>query len=125
MTIHSHRDIRRNRSGRSRYRGILLADLMTGILIMALLATVLMVSLTLRSKSARKLEIQRAAMQQAERALVSLQDGQRPQAQDERLSIQRTGKLVGRMEWVEISVKQDGRTASLAGLAPTTRRAQP
>lgn len=124
MTIHSHRDIRRNRSGRSRYRGILLADLMTGILIMALLATVLLVSLTLRSKSARKLEIQRAAMQQAERALVSLQDGQLPQAQDERLSIQRTGKLVGRMEWVEISVKQDGRTALLAGLAPTTRRAQ-
>lgn len=111
---------------RARRTGFLLADVIVGMFILALLTTVLLVSLNLRSKSMRKLESQRAALEQAERVLAGLQSGGVPsELQGSQLAVRRTGKRVGTMEWVEVSISREGRTAAITGLAPTTRGTQP
>ena len=108
-----------------RGRGFLLADLMVGIFILSLLATVLLMSLNLRINGAGKLESQRNATEAAQRVLSNLQNG-RPigEADFIRLTLRRSGQKIGSSEWVEVTISLDGRHATLSGLAPTTQEGQ-
>ena len=103
-------------------RGFMLMDLLIGMLLMAALTTVLMVSLHGRTRTAREMAGQRAAMQQAIAVLGALQSGNAPRAtqSSEDMKVTRDTARVGSMQWVQVTVRQDGRAASLWGLAPAT-----
>lgn len=113
--------ITRSRHERS---GFLLADVLLGLILLATLATVLALSLNMRSRSAIRLAHQRAALQTAQQVLAALgSDGQAP-AVDPGMTVQisRSGTRSGDFEWVEVTVVHEGRRAALVGLArPTTQ----
>jgi hypothetical protein len=106
-----------------RRRAFMMADAIAGLTLLATLATLLAVAVTLRAKTATHLVDQRQANNLAQEALANLQstgDAKMPDDSAE-VSVDRTGKRIGDREWVEVKVIHNGRHASIAGLAPATQ----
>ena len=98
-------------------------DALAGLILLATLATLLAVAVAMRHKSAQHLSDQRRANNAAQEALANLQAGRDAKVADEfaQVSVDRSGKTVGRREWVEVKVVREGRHASIVGLAPATQ----
>ena len=106
-----------------RQRGFMMTDAIAGLLLLATLATLLAVAGGIHQKGGQRLLDQRIANNEAQDALAKLQRGGEAKISDEsaQISVERTGKLVGGREWVEVKVIREGRHASIVGLAPTTQ----
>jgi len=108
-----------------RRRGFMMTDAIGGLLLLATLATLLAIAIGVQSRSSARLLEQRRANAAAQEALANLQAGGEAKVADDAASVevQRSGKFVGRSEWVEVKVARAGRHASIVGLAPTTQSA--
>ena len=107
-------------------RGIVLLDVLIGIILLGSLLTVLAVSTNLRNRAAARMAAQRGAVQLAEKALSDLQRGTNTQPADHAgtVAVRYSGKRIGTLEWVQITANHDGRSAALTGLAPSTQPAR-
>ena len=106
-----------------RRRAFMMADAIAGLTLLATLATLLAVAVTMRQKSATHLVDQRQANNLAQEALANLQTTGNANVSDGsvEISVDRTAKRVGDREWVEVNVVHHGRHASIVGLAPATQ----
>jgi hypothetical protein len=105
-----------------RRKAFMTFDALAGLFLLVALATALAVAATLRQKSAVHLADQRAANALAEQVLLHLQaTGQTMDDSSSSISIARSGQHVGKLEWVEVTVRRNGRRASMTGLAPATQ----
>lgn len=101
-------------------------DALAGLFLLVALATALAVAATLRQKSAAHLADQRVANSLAEQVLLHFQfTGQTTDDSSSQISIARSGKRVGKSEWIEVTVLHNSRRASITGLAPTTQPGRP
>ncbi len=97
-------------------------DALSGLFLLGALATALAVAATLRQKSIAHLADPRAANSLAEQTLLHLQStGQLIDDSSASISLAHSGQRVGKQEWVEVTVLQNGRRASITGLAPATQ----
>jgi len=101
----------------------MMADAIAGLVLLGTLATLLAVAAGMRHKSSQRLSVQRHAQVIAQEALANLQATGEAKTSDDAatVDVQRTGKITGNREWVEVKVIADGRHASIVGLAPTTQ----
>jgi type II secretory pathway pseudopilin PulG len=114
----------RNRWFNHRRNGFLAADVLLGLMLLGVLATVLAMALNMRSQAALRLAEQRTALQTAEHVLMGLATDGRTPATDPEMTVQvtRRGERLGEYEWVDVTVIHGRHRASLVGLArPTTQ----
>src|SRR5262245_44727153 len=106
-----------------RHRAFMTFDALAGIFLLAALATALAVAGNMRAKTAMQLANQRKANAAAQEALSNLQAGSEAKLSDvtAKVTLRYSGKRVGNLEWVEVTVVREGRYASIMGLAPTTQ----
>jgi hypothetical protein len=111
----------------SRTSGFLTLDVLAGIFLLMALAITLAVSANLRQRSAQRLAEQRQALAVAQEVLVNLRSSGQSSTSDTaaQVSVERTGRRLADLEWVQVTVIREGRRASLLGLAraPATRPA--
>jgi hypothetical protein len=97
-------------------------DALVGLFIIAGLISLFGFAMNLRQRNADRLADQRRAFNTASLVLAGLQASpqtQIPSEPDSRVSIQRSGKRVGDLEWVEVTAIYAGRHVSIVGLAKT------
>jgi type II secretory pathway pseudopilin PulG len=103
----------------------LIAEAIMGLAIIVILTAVLSVALVRQNRASHKLSDSRAAERAAERTLTALQVRRPPPAPEEGSVIEiipiQPAAGVGDLVWVQVRVTHRGRTATLVGLAPTTR----
>lgn len=107
-------------------RGMIILDVMAGLFLLAVMATLLAVTINTSSRSAARLRDQREAHQIAQQVLMRLQTRSDLPAESEqtRIEVVRSGHRVGSMEWIDVAVIHHGRRAELTGLAPAAGEAQ-
>jgi len=106
------------RVGRS--RGFLLADALTGLIILSTLGVVLFTAVGRQRHASQSLAGSRAALRLAESAVTSLQLGHSPQLPAEarvKIVALPTAAIAGH-HWVSVAVTQDRHTAALTALVP-------
>jgi crotonobetainyl-CoA:carnitine CoA-transferase CaiB-like acyl-CoA transferase len=105
-----------------RRRGYFVADVVTGLAMVSILATALLMAMNRQSRAEQKLADSRTAVRLAEQALAELQAGAQPPGRDAdtRITIRRIDGAAEAADqvWVEVSVIYRDRPAKLVGLAP-------
>jgi hypothetical protein len=113
------------RTGRT--SGFFALDALAGIFLLLALTMVLAVSASLRQRNTQRFAEQRQALAMAQEVLANLRSGGQPVPTDAtaRVSVERSGRRLADLEWVQVTVVRAGRRASLVGLArgPATRPA--
>lgn len=101
-------------------RAFLVTDAIVALFIIGGLISMFGLAVNLHQRNADHLAHQRRALAAASLALASLQSSSQatiPNDSETLISIQRSGKQVGNLEWVQVTATHAGRRASLAGLA--------
>ncbi|MBC8109278.1 MAG: type II secretion system protein [Anaerolineae bacterium] len=105
-------------------RGFLLIDMVIGLLLLAVMTTVLAVGVRSRQKGSAHLTDTRAALRSAEAALYELQAGApAPTSRKDvavRIIDQQSDTAPAGHRWVRVEATCNGRSASLYGLIPST-----
>ena len=105
----------------------MLADIIVGLGVVAILATALAISLSRRQAVSDHLADSREATRVAEQTLTALQSGEKVPASDEHTKIDvkpMSGALeIGTAHWVTVQVTHNGRKVSLSGLAKSAAEA--
>ncbi|CAN5465913.1 hypothetical protein BH09PLA1_BH09PLA1_16810 [soil metagenome] len=106
-------------------RGFLLMDMMIGMVLLVVLATVLAVGVRSRQRGAMHLLESRAAIRSAEAALFELQAGANEptprRGVEVRVIDDRSGNAPAGHRWVRVEAYCNGRSASLVGLNSTLK----
>ena len=109
-------------------RGIIIADAMLGMLLLAIAALVLGIALTRGRTAELRLADTRQATRLAEAVLADLQAGQNPPqaGPDETIVVQPAkGGQIGSHRWVEVTATVRGQRRALIGPAPGGPASQP
>ena len=105
-----------------RRRGFMVMDAVGGLILVAILATVLAVALNRQNRAQQKLADSRAAVRVAERVLAELQASAKPAMEEDQTRIAvvpaEGAPDVRGLVWVEVRVACWGQHASLVGLVP-------
>ena len=101
-------------------------DALAGLFLLGVMATLLAVASHARVRGADSLAQQRTALSAAQQALAALRDGDDLVKSNDVtvVSIQRTGRMLGGQEWVQVTATCQRRSATLVGLAPRRGGAQ-
>jgi hypothetical protein len=112
---------RRHAIAKNHPAGWVFLDVLSGLLIVALLAATLGAAAAARERALHHLADTRAAMRAAESALISLQSGDTRPA--EGVAIRRLPDVSPNplSEWVQVRATVNGREAQLVGLVPKGR----
>lgn len=115
----------RHQNGRKNSRrdpsGIILADVVLGLLIVSATGALLSMTIAQHHKATERLAASRGALRAAERALNDLQMGQVPSASDENLEWKvrpLEGIAPSGRAWVEVRAAYQKRSAAVTGLVP-------
>ncbi len=114
---------RRNRP--RKVHGFLTADVMMGLMIIAVLAVVLVATMAQHRKGAERLSDTRGAVWAAERALATLQTG--AAVNDKTITVEPVlGDVAAPagQKWVRVRATFNDRSATLLGLVPATKEAK-
>ena len=116
------------KSTSAKTRAFMMADVLTGLAIVASLAIVLAVAVGRERAAEQKLADSRAAIRVAERAMLSLQRRQElPKIDGVALTVRKAARGIAPAgyQWITIDSVVRGRHATLCGLAPSQVGDQP
>lgn len=112
-----------------RHAGFLFFDLMIALAILVTMTTLMIVSVNRQRHTSQALSDTRAATRLAERVLLDLQQGHKPQAAAgaDRFTVARStgGQEIPGYAWVSVTAESNSHHATLAGLAKTTALENP
>jgi hypothetical protein len=104
---------------RLRPRGLMVADAVAGLALLAVLGTSIVVAVRSQQMASERLSDTRGAAWAAEQALSQMQAG-RPAGQDVRVEPLNAEGAPQGFAWVRVRAERHGRPADLIGLVPTT-----
>ena len=100
--------------------GFMIVDALLALFILGALISMLGYATNLRQRNINHLADQRIALHRAQEALAQLQSSGPATTQsdpDTNISVHRSGRHVGDLEWIEVTATFNGRHAALTGLA--------
>jgi hypothetical protein len=103
---------------RSRYRGWILSDAVMAIGIIMVLGGIVATEMAWRAKAAQHLDNIRIATDEAELALTEMQQGHAPTDSSDSLRVERLTSThqVANWQWVRVTARHGGQSATLIGL---------
>lgn len=104
-----------------RARGMMVAEAIFGLMLMALVLTVLLLSIAQQRAGQKAMTQQREAMRLAERAMLALQTGAAmPPSESGSVTVDTNGDGTDPADgrWVRVTARHGERTATMVGLVP-------
>jgi hypothetical protein len=103
---------------RARHRGWVFLDVLSGLVIVAILAGTLGAAVASRERALHHLADTRAAQRLAEATLISLQSGEAAPTDGIAVRDLADGSPSPQSKWVEVTATVNGRRAQIVGLVP-------
>jgi hypothetical protein len=110
----------RPRRGRGSRSGLVVADAVAGLAVLAVLATTIVIAVRSQRMASERLSDSRGATWAAERALVAMQSGRPAAGEDVRVDSVPAESAPEGFAWVRVHAERRGRSAELIGLVPTS-----
>ena len=108
---------RNHNNNRARPRGLVVADAVAGLALLAVLALAIVIAVRSQGMASQRLSDSRGAAWAAEQAIAEMGAG-RPAGEDVRVEALDADKTPDGFAWVRVRAERRGRSADLIGLVP-------